>query len=173
MTEKKYTEESEKTLSNVFNTENSKTESNVFLNISEIINKVNLLDKYKKILFYGKEDRLSKVDHGFKFNLNDTDEKTQKILHAAMGKVTESVEILEEVFNSIKEKRELDIVNIVEELGDNIWYDTIFYRELDIKPTDVRKKNYDKLQKYRYKSGFSKDSALNRDTEKEREGLEK
>lgn len=173
MTEKKYIEESEKTLSTVFNTENKKTESNVYLHISEIINKGHILDKYKKILFYGKPDRTSITDYGFKFNLNDTDEKMQKILHAAIGKVTESMEILEEVFNAIKDKRELDIVNIVEELGDGMWYDTVFYRELDLKPTEVRKKNYEKLQKYRYKKGFTSEDALNRDLDNERKGLEK
>ncbi len=59
------------------------------------------------------------------------DATLQNLLHASIGLVTEAVELVDGVKN-------VDIVNIGEEIGDLLWYVSIFERELDY--------NYDKIK---------------------------
>jgi NTP pyrophosphatase (non-canonical NTP hydrolase) len=54
------------------------------------------------------------------------DKTLQNLIHGAVGMVTEASELYEAVINE-------DYVNIGEELGDFLWYVSIFERELDYK----------------------------------------
>jgi hypothetical protein len=59
----------------------------------------------------------------FKLNAQEINE-----LHAAMGLVTETVELMDAVA-----KTRIDTVNVAEELGDILWYLSIFSRDKSIK----------------------------------------
>jgi len=59
-------------------------------------------------------------------NFYVNDEKQINMLHAAMGMVTESAELIENYDGS----KECDSVNVFEECGDIFWYFSIIQREL-------------------------------------------
>ena len=56
-----------------------------------------------------------------------TNQKELNYLHGAMGIITELGEIIEAI-----EARRIDVVNLSEEIGDILWYLTIFERGLSI-----------------------------------------
>jgi NTP pyrophosphatase (non-canonical NTP hydrolase) len=101
----------------------------------------------------------------------DVDDKRAVLLHSAIGLSTESAEILDVFKKSIYYGKELDIVNIKEELGDMMWYFAIMLRELDIDFETLLDKNIEKLRK-RYGEKFDKHKSENRDLKAEREILE-
>jgi len=100
------------------------------------------------------------------------DESLIRVLHAALGLATEAAEILDMVKKHVYYGKELDLVNLKEELGDSNWYQSILVDLLDLSWEDIWETNIEKLQK-RYGNKFSKEKALNRDLEKERKILEK
>lgn len=102
----------------------------------------------------------------------EIDEKTINLLHGAMGLSTEANEILDHLKKVVFYGKEVDIVNIKEEIGDLMWYMAIFLRELDIDFYESLEININKL-KARYGEKFSSEAALNRDLDKERKILEK
>ena len=99
---------------------------------------------------------------------------TQKIdiIHAALGMISEAGEIIEEVISSTVNHRELDLVNLKEEGGDELWYNALYLRSIGSDFETEAKNNIEKLQK-RYPLDFNTDAALNRDLEGERALLEK
>lgn len=92
-------------------------------------------------------------------------------LHMVIGISTEAGEILDAYKKAFAYGKDLDIVNIREELGDLLWYMSNLMRFLDIDFEDTLDINVKKLRA-RYKNGFSEEEALNRNLEKEREILE-
>lgn len=72
---------------------------------------------------------LSNVTMADVFHANDT--KTQRLLHAACGLVTETGELLESIDKSIGTTHYLDPINVKEELGDITWYLAIDMREFN------------------------------------------
>lgn len=95
----------------------------------------------------------------------------ERLLHAGIGLATESGEFLDALKKSIFYGKELDTVNLKEELGDVLWYMAI---AMDVLGTDFEtemEKNIKKL-KARYGEKFSQGSAEKRDLKKEREALE-
>jgi len=109
--------------------------------------------------FKSMEDRLSKV--GLK-----------RLLHAGMGLSTEAGEFLDALKKHIFYGKELDRVNLAEEMGDVFWYCAIVASELGINFEEVMAKNIEKL-KARYREKFTAERADTRDLEKERSILEK
>ena len=95
-----------------------------------------------------------------------------RLLHAAIGLCTEVGEFQDALKKAIFYGKELDRTNLVEELGDIMWYIAIASDELGITLEDVMAKNAEKLAA-RYKGGFTEEQALNRDLDEEREILEK
>jgi hypothetical protein len=89
-------------------------------------NSGNALDALKKHLVYGKDIGLA-VDGELANEVELTSEQAE-ILHAALGKVTESIEFFDAVINWIAGK-EPDRVNLAEEVGDGWWYDRCQYRQ--------------------------------------------
>ncbi len=81
-------------------------------------------------------NELSNVTMADVFHANDS--KSQRLLHAACGLVTETGELLEAIEKSIENNSHyLDPVNIKEELGDIAWYMAIDMREFNyILPLD-------------------------------------
>src|SRR5688572_11699064 len=97
--------------------------------------------------------------------------KDLNMLHGAIGIVTEAGELLDAFKRNIYYGKELDKVNVKEEIGDLMWYIAILAREMDFDFEDILQTNIDKL-KSRYPEKFTEQHALNRDLGKERDILE-
>ena len=94
-----------------------------------------------------------------------------RILHSALGVSTEAGELLDAVKKHVYYGKELDKVNLFEEVGDLFWYLAILADELGFSFEDAMKKNNEKLEA-RYGKRFSSDKAIDRNLEKERSILE-
>jgi hypothetical protein len=127
-------------------------------------NSGNALDALKKHLVYGKDIGLA-VDGELANEVELTSEQAE-ILHAALGKVTESIEFFDAVINWIAGK-EPDRVNLAEEVGDGWWYDMILCRLWNIPPGMIMDANIAKLAA-RYPEKFNQNDALVRDLGNER-----
>ena len=106
------------------------------------------------------EDELSNLD------MQDID-----ILHAAFGMATESGEFIDQLKKSLFYGKELDTVNLKEELGDLLWYVAVACKALNTTIEQEMVRNIHKL-KVRYPEKFTEDKAVNRDLNREREVLE-
>ncbi len=111
---------------------------------------------------YIKQSERTLIDQGQDSNL----------LHGAIGISTEAGEILDAFKKNIYYKKELDVVNLKEEIGDVMWYVAILCRELNLDMGDILQTNIDKL-KARYPDKFTNHQALFRDLKTERTILEK
>ena len=100
------------------------------------------------------------------------DEVKLDLLHASMGLVTEAGEFQDMLKKHLYYGRELDTVNLKEEVGDLLWYCAIALNALGADFESVMQTNIDKL-KARYPEKFTEDNANNRDLDTEREILEK
>ena len=96
--------------------------------------------------------------------------KSNRLLHAAMGATTEANEILDAMKKHIFYGKELDKVNLFEEVGDLFWYLAIIADVVGFSFEDAMEKNLAKLRA-RYGDEFDPEKALNRDLEKELEAL--
>ena len=92
-------------------------------------------------------------------------------LHMILGMQTESAEIADVYKKNIAYGKDLDLVNIKEEIGDLMWYivNLCTLKGWDLE--DIMQTNIDKL-KARFPGKFTNENALNRDLDKEREILE-
>lgn len=99
------------------------------------------------------------------------EERTIRLLHAAMGMVTEAAEFLDNLKKHIFYGKMIDYTNLAEEIGDQMWYVAIGCDAIEVKIDDVLDNNILKL-KTRYPERFDAKSALNRDLEAERKILE-
>lgn len=127
-----------------------------------------MMDALKKEIIYKDHPLDSPI--GVRFTQDQIE-----LLHGAMGVFTESVEILEVVWEWIMDGGtidKLDVVNVQEENADIAWYQAIFSRKLGTDPSKGLDNNIAKLRA-RYGEAFSNDRANNRDLEVEREILEK
>lgn len=94
-----------------------------------------------------------------------------RILHAAIGCVTESGEMLDALKKQIFYGKELDVTNVKEEAGDLCWYLAILFDELGTSFEEEMERVINKL-KVRFPEKFTEDNAFNRDLDKERGVLE-
>jgi NTP pyrophosphatase (non-canonical NTP hydrolase) len=99
------------------------------------------------------------------------DPRTVRLLHAAMGLVTESAKFLDMLKKHIFYGKPIDKANAVEEVGDALWYQRIACHELEVRFLKVLETNQAKLRK-RFPEKFTSDKAINRDTDAERKILE-
>jgi NTP pyrophosphatase (non-canonical NTP hydrolase) len=86
-----------------------------------------------------------------------------------MGLSTESAEVLDAVKKHIYYGKELDLTNLVEELGDIFWYAAILVDSSASEQSfeSIMERNIAKLRA-RYGERFSEKSAIKRDLTKER-----
>ena len=110
---------------------------------------------------YLKASERTLIDKGHDLNL----------LHAAMGISTEAGELMDAFKRKIFYGKELDVVNVKEEVGDLMWYVAILLRELDLDFHELLQLNIDKLRA-RFPDKFTETDALQRDLDKERAILE-
>lgn len=92
------------------------------------------------------------------------------LLHAAMGLVTESGELLDALKRRAFYGKALDEVNLIEELGDLMWYIAVACEALGTTIDAVCAANIEKLKR-RYPHRFTSEHAINRDLEGERAAL--
>jgi NTP pyrophosphatase (non-canonical NTP hydrolase) len=95
----------------------------------------------------------------------------ERLLHAGIGMATESGEFLDAVKKAVFYGKELDEVNLKEELGDILWYVALAMDALDTDFETEMKRNIEKLH-FRYGEKFTQDKADHRDLIRERSILE-
>lgn len=98
-------------------------------------------------------------------------EENIRLLHAAMGLVTEAGEFLDALKKHLFYGKPLDKKNLVEELGDGNWYEGLAIDVLNSDLESILRMNIEKLKK-RYPGKFSEQDAVNRDVDKELEHIE-
>ncbi len=104
-------------------------------------------------------------------NTRLNDDGTKRLLHAGIGLSTEAGEFLDALKKHIFYGKELDRVNLKEEMGDLFWYLAIACDELGVEFEPLMETNIAKL-KARYGEKFSEHKAENRDLSTERTILE-
>lgn len=92
-------------------------------------------------------------------------------LHMALGMSTEAGEFLDVFKKKLAYKKDIDYINLKEELGDQMWYIANFCNLQGWNMEDVMDINLNKL-KARFPEKFTEEKALNRDLVKERQILE-
>lgn len=102
------------------------------------------------------------------FNIEVGDDR---LLHAGIGIATEGGEFLDALKKHVFYGKELDRVNLKEELGDLMWYAAIACDELGTTFEELQATNIAKLRA-RYPETFTYDNTENRDLEEERKILE-
>jgi NTP pyrophosphatase (non-canonical NTP hydrolase) len=99
------------------------------------------------------------------------DTRKDDITHMLFGMQTEVGELTDIFKKSLAYNKDIDWVNVEEELGDIMFYIASFCRINKIDLEDVILTNVNKLEE-RYKEKFTTEQALNRNLTKEREILE-
>ena len=94
-----------------------------------------------------------------------------RLLHACMGIQTEAGEFCDSIKKAIYYGKKLDVVNLIEELGDLLWYIGVASDVLDVSLESIMEINISKLRA-RYGEEFSEEAAINRSLDTEREILE-
>ena len=93
-------------------------------------------------------------------------------IHMLLGLTTEIGELQDIFKKHIAYKKEIDWVNVKEEIGDIFFYAASFCNINNFDLEEILETNVEKLES-RYPNKFSKFRALNRDFQKERKILEK
>jgi hypothetical protein len=143
-----------------------------------------VLDFYKKNIFYGKQvdakkwqSKIEDIVGGGMFiaqseaKHKETLDINPRVFHAIIGMATEVTELIEALSTAILEEKPLDLVNLMEELGDYDWYKAILMDELSLNEGEIRATVIAKLQE-RYPEKFTEEAAINRNVEAERKILE-
>ena len=94
-----------------------------------------------------------------------------KLNHAALGMTTEAGEFTDALKKRYIYGKPLDKTNLLEEIGDMLWFQALALQTLGYTFEDAMEANIQKLA-VRYPNEFSPEKALNRDLEKERAALE-
>lgn len=96
-----------------------------------------------------------------------------RLLHGLIGICTETGELQDQLKKHLFYGRQLDTVNLKEELGDLLWYIALCCDELGLTLEEIMERNIEKLElRYRDKK-FKDTQALNRNLDAERKILEK
>jgi NTP pyrophosphatase (non-canonical NTP hydrolase) len=135
------------------------------------------IDRIKREIIYGKkmtfsEDESDVLDRVDKDDFPEVLTPWQaELLHMILGSITEPVELGIGFFDYLIGDCELDITNLKEEAGDQLWYLAGVMRLLDTTFEEEADRNIAKL-KARFGDKFSEEAALNRDLDIERNVLE-
>ena len=130
-------------------------------------------DDIKKYIYYGKKANHvdiyeGKISDSLHHDVTDTQ---LRLLHSGLGMLTEAQEFLKPILDGILTDKDIDLVNLKEELGDMMWYAAIACDSLDTTFEEEQDRNIAKLT-LRYPEKFTEDKAINRDTDAERKVLE-
>lgn len=97
--------------------------------------------------------------------------QVMRLLHGAIGLCTEAGELQDMLKKHLFYGAPLDLVNVVEEIGDLLWYAAIALDAAGSSMDDAMRINISKLQ-VRYPSKFTAAAAMTRDLAAERAVLE-
>lgn len=123
-----------------------------------------MLENYEQLAMRTANTNYNEVLSRIDYNMID-------LLHAGMGLTTEASEFVDTLKKSLFYGKEVDNVNLVEELSDIFWYCALACRALNVDFEKIMLVNIKKLQK-RYPEGFTEKEALERNLENERKQLE-
>ena len=159
MNQKEYNIKAARTASTQFHTD--KFPLQVF--ILEALRMAKVVDTAKKALYYGKDPKYT-GEPKVPTNLDFPEQWQRDVLHACLGMITESAEIIEALLDG-------DIPHMHEEAGDLEWYRALLIKALGIDISAIQQANIDKLTA-RFPEKFSSDKAINRDVDKEQRAME-
>lgn len=94
-----------------------------------------------------------------------------RVEHAVMGISTEAGELMDAVKKAKIYGVKLDKINLIEEMGDLMWYLALLADDLNVNFEEIWDKNIRKL-KIRYPKKYTDNKALKRKLSKERDELE-
>lgn len=94
-----------------------------------------------------------------------------RLIHAVLGLTSEVGELADALKKHLIYGKALDLVNVIEETGDVLWYEALALAAVKGQLSDAMAKNIAKLQK-RFGDKFTEQAALNRDLPAERKILE-
>lgn len=100
------------------------------------------------------------------------DPRIARLLHVALGLVTEAAEFADQLKKHLFYGKPLDTVNLSEELGDITWYQRLGVDELETTLLAVLDQNVAKLRA-RFPQKFEEAQAITRDLDAERAVLER
>lgn len=100
------------------------------------------------------------------------DKLLSRLMHGLLGMCTETGEAQDMVKRHAIYGKPLDLVNILEECGDKLWYIALALGAIGCTMEQAMEANIAKLAT-RYGDKFSTEKAINRDLESERSALEK
>lgn len=140
---------------------------------------LNALDEVKKSLFYGRDfvvppPNEASNEHDWRIALSHLSPDTtdaEHLLHGIIGLATEAGELLEAVQRSFDKEKQLDLVNVCEEVGDGKWYMAVIAKAAGFEWGQDEAVNIAKLRK-RFPNAFTEHDANNRDLDAERKVLE-
>ncbi len=93
-------------------------------------------------------------------------------LHMLMGMMTEVGELTDQFKKNLAYGKEIDWINVKEEIGDLMWYISEFANTHNFDIEEILETNIAKLQK-RFPEKFTAQDAINRNLDAERKILEK
>lgn len=148
----------------------------ILIRLSDAIRAAAAVDEIKRKIFYGKGLE------GVVLNVSMPEQvsrlaRSMRLIHVALGLITEAGEFAERVFDHVFEGKPLDRVGLAEEAGDSSWYIRIGADELkDLFPGEpalaaIIQQNVDKLRA-RFPEKFTEERAVERDLTHERRVLE-
>lgn len=135
--------------------------------INEAKEVLNRLDVLKKSMFYGRGFDPSRLPADLVLTIKPEHEPSIDMLHGIIGIATEASELLECLASGPKP----DVVNIIEECSDILWYMAIILKRAGVSFEHVMDLNIKKLAK-RYPDGFSEFHAVERKLDVERQVME-
>lgn len=142
------------------------------------------LDRLKKRAFYGTQATPDPEKDGWSPSIQQREAPIGSVLtqldkpwiirlfHAVLGIGTESAELIRALMLYIFVADELKKQNVIEELGDVMWYIGILCNLLGVSLEQVLEANRKKLRE-RYPDKFSEDKAIHRDLQAEERVLDK
>lgn len=99
------------------------------------------------------------------------DAQLSRLLHAGIGLATEAGEFLDPLKKNLFYGKEIDLLNLREELGDLLWYVAVACEALGTNISLEMERNIHKLRT-RYPEKFTEEQANERDLDAERNALE-
>jgi NTP pyrophosphatase (non-canonical NTP hydrolase) len=141
----------------------------------------NQLDEVKKAIFYGKGDGVGNSrGHGVDTaemavaalcGKGLTTEEAETVIHGVIGIATEAAELVEALLTAVYTDKPIDGINMLEEVGDQFWYQAILLKTLGSTFDNEQRRNIAKLRE-RFPNKFTEYDAINRDLGNERSTLE-
>lgn len=155
--------------------------------IGNVLNELSAIgsvaDRVKKYVFYGRQLERTEYQNVFKLDIEsrllnfdsfimnkENRSGNARLFHALLGILTEAAEIANAMIAAIETGNEMDVVNLVEEIGDVQWYVAVGADAIGQDLSDIMEANVEKLGRKRYKSGgftAAEADVANRDTEHE------